>query len=136
MVNRLQKDTFNLFKNPPPDTILDVDHNGGEDMSTVSFIILGPESTAYFGGGWRVTLQVPPEYPQQPPKAYFKTKIFHPNVQPTTGEVCVDTLKRDWEPKLDFGTIILVSIHISSSLLCASAGTDCILLLLLCVLRY
>lgn len=111
MVNRLQKDTFNLFKSPPPDTILDVT-NGGDslsDMTTVSFIILGPESTAYHGGGWRVTLQVPPEYPQQPPKAYFKTKIFHPNVQPSTGEVCVDTLKRDWTPKLDFAQIILVS---------------------------
>ena len=26
------------------------------------------------------------------------TKIFHPNVAPKTGEICVNTLKRDWNP--------------------------------------
>lgn len=107
MVNRIQKDIANLFKSPPPDTIVDVDGDG--DLSTIPFIILGPESTAYHGGAWNVTLKVPPEYPNLPPKAYFKTKIFHPNVQPSTGEVCVDTLKRDWNSKLDFAQIILVS---------------------------
>ena len=110
VVNRLQKDTAELFKSPPPDTIVDGDFTDESDMATVGFIILGPESTAYYGGGWRVTLKIPPEYPQLPPKAYFNTKIFHPNVQPNTGEVCVDTLKRDWTPKLNFSQIILVSI--------------------------
>lgn len=32
------------------------------------------------------------------PKGYFLTKIFHPNVAPSTGEICVNTLKRDWQP--------------------------------------
>ncbi|CAH0406250.1 unnamed protein product [Chilo suppressalis] len=35
-----------------------------------------------------------------PPRAYFLTRIFHPNVAPATGEVCVNTLKRDWRPEL------------------------------------
>lgn len=26
------------------------------------------------------------------------TKIFHPNVAQNTGEICVNTLKRDWNP--------------------------------------
>jgi len=26
------------------------------------------------------------------------TKIFHPNVAVGTGEICVNTLKRDWNP--------------------------------------
>lgn len=26
------------------------------------------------------------------------TKIFHPNVAVNTGEICVNTLKRDWNP--------------------------------------
>lgn len=29
---------------------------------------------------------------------YFTTKIFHPNVS-LEGEICVNTLKRDWDPK-------------------------------------
>ena len=37
------------------------------------------------------------EYPSAPPKGYFLTKIFHPNVS-LGGDICVNTLKRDWTP--------------------------------------
>ncbi len=36
-----------------------------------------------------------PDYPSAPPGGYFLTKIFHPNVA-SNGEICVNTLKRDW----------------------------------------
>lgn len=36
------------------------------------------------------------DFPQTPPKGYFITKIFHPNVNHETGEICVNTLKKDW----------------------------------------
>lgn len=80
-------------------------------LSTVTFYLLGPESTAYYGGAWKVKLKIPQDYPRQAPKAFFVTKIFHPNVQPSTGEVCVDTLKRDWSSDVDLSHIILVSLH-------------------------
>src|SRR6185295_3714680 len=35
-------------------------------------------------------------YPLDPPKAHFRTKIWHPNVEEHTGEVCVDMLKTSW----------------------------------------
>lgn len=37
-------------------------------------------------------------FPQQPPKGYFMTKIFHPNVAQPAGDICVNTLKKDWNP--------------------------------------
>jgi len=37
------------------------------------------------------------DFPTKPPKGYFLTKIFHPNVS-EKGEICVNTLKRDWDP--------------------------------------
>lgn len=37
-------------------------------------------------------------FPQNPPKGYFLTKIFHPNVS-QSGDICVNTLKRDWNPQ-------------------------------------
>mmetsp|Transcript_8581 Transcript_8581/g.15196 ORF Transcript_8581/g.15196 Transcript_8581/m.15196 type:complete len:162 (+) Transcript_8581:428-913(+) len=40
-------------------------------------------------------LQLGQDFPNEPPKGYFLTKIFHPNVS-ETGEICVNTLKRDW----------------------------------------
>jgi len=34
----------------------------------------------------------------QPPQIWFITKIFHPNVHWSTGELCLDILKTDWTP--------------------------------------
>jgi ubiquitin-conjugating enzyme E2 S len=57
----------------------------------------GPDETPYAGGVFRLKLTLGSDFPAQPPKAYLLTKIFHPNIAPT-GEVCVNTLKRDWQP--------------------------------------
>jgi ubiquitin-conjugating enzyme E2 S len=38
------------------------------------------------------------EFPQAPPQGFFLTKIFHPNVS-AKGDICVDTLKKDWKPE-------------------------------------
>ncbi|XP_010177174.1 PREDICTED: ubiquitin-conjugating enzyme E2 S, partial [Mesitornis unicolor] len=39
------------------------------------------------------------DFPAAPPKGFFLTKIFHPNVG-ANGEICVNVLKRDWGPEL------------------------------------
>jgi ubiquitin-conjugating enzyme E2 S len=109
--NRLRRDISSLFKSPPPDVIIPVDSAdvGLDDLSTISIYLFGPEGTAYSEGAWKLTLKIPRDYPSSPPKAYFNTKIFHPNVEPSTGEVCVDTLKRDWTSDVDLCKILLVS---------------------------
>lgn len=48
------------------------------------------------------------DFPSAPPKGFFLTKIFHPNVS-QQGEVCVNTLKKDWKPDLGIKHIFLVS---------------------------
>lgn len=35
------------------------------------------------------------------------TKIFHPNVS-DIGEICVNTLKKDWKPELGIEHVLLV----------------------------
>lgn len=42
--------------------------------------------------------QVGPEYPMAPPSIRFVTKVFHPNVNFDSGEICLDILKREWSP--------------------------------------
>jgi ubiquitin-conjugating enzyme E2 S len=37
---------------------------------------------------------------------WFATKIFHPNVGPT-GEICVNTLKKDWKSEYGIGHILV-----------------------------
>lgn len=62
--------------------------------------------TPYCGGMFRVRLSLGREYPAAPPRAHFLTKIFHPNVS-AAGEVCVNTLKRDWRPELGLAHALL-----------------------------
>ncbi|XVF07043.1 hypothetical protein REPUB_Repub06bG0103000 [Reevesia pubescens] len=47
------------------------------------------------------------DFPQSPPKGYFLTKIFHPNIA-TNGEICVNTLKKDWNPSLGLRHVLIV----------------------------
>jgi hypothetical protein len=54
-----------------------------------------------------VKLALSGEFPSVPPKAYFLTKIFHPNVS-KTGEICVNTLKKDWKADMGLAHIFTV----------------------------
>jgi len=69
-----------------------------EDPLDIQALVEGPTQTPYEGGMYRVKICIGADFPQQPPKAVFLTKIFHPNINGTNGDVCVNTLKRDWDP--------------------------------------
>ena len=60
--------------------------------------IIGPPDSAYDGGIFNVQLTFPTEYPFKPPKVKFTTKIYHPGVYQKNGEICEDSLKKDWGP--------------------------------------
>ncbi|XWS43008.1 hypothetical protein CRYUN_Cryun16bG0063700 [Craigia yunnanensis] len=63
--------------------------------------------TPYENGVFRMKLLLPHDFPQSPPKGYFLTKIFHPNIA-TNGEICVNTLKKDWNPSLGLRHVLIV----------------------------
>lgn len=46
---------------------------------------------------FRIKLVFPEDFPSSPPKGYFLTKIYHPNIS-ESGEICVNSLKKDWDP--------------------------------------
>jgi ubiquitin-conjugating enzyme E2 S len=69
-----------------------------DDPADIQALIEGPEQTPYAGGMYRVKICLGAEFPVQPPRAFFLTRIFHPNIAPN-GDVCVNTLKRDWDPQ-------------------------------------
>ena len=61
----------------------------------MTYFVVG---TPYHGGVFRCKLLLESGFPSSAPKGFFLTKMFHPNVAPSSGEICVNTLKRDWEP--------------------------------------
>lgn len=79
-----------------------------DDLSEVRFELDGPEGTPFADGRFLVSLQFDEQYPEIPPKGYFRTPIFHPNVAPETGDICVNALKRDWEPSMGIRHILVV----------------------------
>jgi ubiquitin-conjugating enzyme E2 S len=109
-----------------------------DDISNLQFIIEGPVDTPYHTGRFRIALRLQGDFPAAPPKGLqishllhlfiyifvlllfctisltlfialglFLTKIFHPNVS-ASGEICVNTLKKDWQPSLGLKHILLV----------------------------
>lgn len=84
---------------------------------------MAAEGTPYAGGYFRVKFNFTSEFPASPPKCeypstytlklklmYFSgwmaTKIFHPNVS-SSGEICVNTLKKDWKSTYGIGHILV-----------------------------
>ena len=68
-----------------------------EDPLDIQFDLEGPKATPYEQGIFRVKLNLSSEFPSTAPKGVFLTKIFHPNIS-EKGEICVNTLKKDWNP--------------------------------------
>jgi ubiquitin-protein ligase len=59
------------------------------DLRHLKGTIKGPEGTPYEGGLFQVNIEIPKQYPFEPPKMKFDTKIWHPNVSSQTGAICL-----------------------------------------------
>jgi len=92
------------LKKNPPEGIRVV--TSEENMLDVTGIIQGPDGTPYAGGYFRVKFKFTEEFPAAPPKCWFASKIFHPNVS-AAGEICVNTLKKDWNAAYGIGHILI-----------------------------
>ncbi|GLE05683.1 hypothetical protein PINS_up014723 [Pythium insidiosum] len=78
-----------------------------EVLTDIRVEIEGPENTPYEGAFFLVRLSLSEGFPQAPPRGVFLTKIFHPNIA-TNGEICVNTLKKDWSPSLGIAHVLQV----------------------------
>ncbi|GAB0086795.1 Ubiquitin-conjugating enzyme E2 S [Sergentomyia squamirostris] len=114
IIRQIVKEMHDISTNSPEGIKVQINET---DVTDIQAIIEGPAGTPYAGGAFRVKLALGKEFPSTPPKAFFLTKIFHPNVA-ANGEICVNTLKRDWQPDLGIKHILLT---IKCLLICPNA---------------
>ena len=89
---RMEKDVMDLMMS-------DHDVNLIEDSLQQMFVIFkGPSDTPYKGGTWKIRVELPDQYPMKSPSIGFTNKIYHPNIDETSGSVCLDVINQTWSP--------------------------------------
>ncbi|XP_066213946.1 ubiquitin-conjugating enzyme E2 D3-like [Saccopteryx leptura] len=68
--------------------------------------IMGPENSPYEGGVFLLKIHFSRDYPFQPPKIRFSTRIFHPNIN-KNGSISLDILQSHWSPTLTISKVLL-----------------------------
>ncbi|KAM1333343.1 hypothetical protein EV1_009345 [Malus domestica] len=110
VIKQLAKELKSLDESPPEGIQVGLND---DDFSIIYADIEGPGTfifcpgTPYENGVFHMKLLLSRDFPHSPPKGYFLTKIFHPNIA-TNGEICVNTLKKDWNPSLGLRHVLIV----------------------------
>ncbi|KAH6614906.1 ubiquitin-conjugating enzyme/RWD-like protein [Boeremia exigua] len=91
----------------PPNYLFPSNTDLSADLTSLDVLLCGPVGTPYAHGVWRLHLDIPPTYPAAAPTAFFRTRCWHPNVDESTGAVCVETLKRDWSSTLKLRDVLV-----------------------------
>lgn len=61
-----------------------------------------------------VLVELPPDFPIEAPLAWWQTEIFHPNIDPEYGLVCLGALRENYQPGLDFGELCKMLVDIAA----------------------
>jgi len=101
---RIQKEYKEVKKSKDAGVQADLVDN---DFSHWKGTIEGPKGTPYENGKFVVDIVIPKNYPFEPPKMKFDTKVWHPNVSSANGAICLDILKSEWSPALTLRTALL-----------------------------
>jgi len=104
-INRLVKELKETQKSPLEGINVVINE---EDVTDIQADVEGPAGTPYEGGTFRMKLALGADFPSAPPKGFFLTTIFHPNVA-KNGEICVNVLKRDWKPDLGIRHVFMIA---------------------------
>lgn len=100
----VMKELKSMKKSPPDGIKVFINES---NIADVQADIEGPAGTPFENGKFKLKLVLGSDYPQVPPKGYFITNIFHPNVS-KGGDICVNTLKQDWNPSHGIRHILMV----------------------------
>lgn len=101
---RILSDLKDIEQNPPSHVSAGViDEN---DIYIWEATIMGPSKSPYTGGIFKMSIVFPLNYPFNPPKIKFLTKIYHPNID-LYGNICLDILNTHWSPAMSISNVLL-----------------------------
>ncbi|KAJ2489656.1 Ubiquitin-conjugating enzyme 13 [Coemansia sp. RSA 2050] len=100
---RILKEAERLRQDPVPGIVAEPIE---DNIRYFSVRMNGPKDSPYAEGCFKLELYLPDEYPMQPPKVRFLTKMYHPNID-KLGRICLDILKDKWSPALQIRTVLL-----------------------------
>ena len=110
-IKRIKKELEEIQNNPPYNC--SAGPIDDQDIFKWQATIMGPKESPYENGVFYLIIEFPKDYPFKPPKIYFKTKIYHCNVN-SSGGICLDILKDQWSPALTLSKILFLIFRISS----------------------
>ena len=96
------------FDNLQHDPILSLGCTVGlvkNDIFHWKITLIGPVDTPYAGGLFILTADFPEKYPEQKPEVKFVNKIYHLNVSPRSGHICINILN-SYKPRTPIVDII------------------------------
>ncbi|ODQ64781.1 hypothetical protein NADFUDRAFT_43078 [Nadsonia fulvescens var. elongata DSM 6958] len=79
-----------------------------DSMQEFYVLFNGPTETPFEKGVWKIHVELPNEYPYKSPSIGFMNRIFHPNIDESSGSVCLDVINQSWSPMFDMLNIFEV----------------------------
>ncbi|KAL1960545.1 hypothetical protein VTO42DRAFT_7124 [Malbranchea cinnamomea] len=102
---------LNEYTHNPNECLLHLGPVRDDDLLHWEAVLKGVPGTPYQDGLWHLNITIPPTYPLHPPTIKFSTRIAHPNISFTTGEICLTLLTSEhWSPAYTLSST-LSAIH-------------------------
>ena len=108
-MKRLAGDLKNLKKKPIEGiTAEPIDEN---DLTKWKGRVEGAKGTPFEGGYFHFKINIPENYPFEPPEVKMITKVYHPNINSQTGNICVNILEKDKWTSTNSIQLVLLSLQ-------------------------